>query len=138
MDSYLDGGLKVERLDCQPRGGRFRAEDERGAVAWLARGEAYEYLHAIEFRDAGVRRGFHAHREHAETLYVVSGRLQLVARHSGGGDPVRVELTAGDSATFGPDVAHGLIALEPAFAVSLGAGADPIHGGYPVPDLDAA
>jgi len=138
MPSYLDGGLRVERLDREPRDGRFRAEDERGAVAWLARGEPYAYLHAVEFRDAGVRRGFHAHREHAETLYVVSGRLQLVARRSCGGDCVRVELAAGDAATFAPDVAHGLIALEPALAVSLGAGADPIEGGYPVPDLDAA
>ena len=136
MREFLDGGLRVERLGRDAVEGRFRAEDERGAVAWLARGTAYEYLHAIEFRAAGVRRGFHAHREHTESLYVIAGRLSLVAGRAEGGERVTVELAAGDVATFAPDVAHGLVALEPSFAVSLGRGADPIDGGYPVPDLE--
>jgi dTDP-4-dehydrorhamnose 3,5-epimerase-like enzyme len=134
--SFLDGGLTVETLTREPSGGRFRAEDERGAVAWLARGRPYDYLHAIEFRTAGVRRGFHAHRGHTESLFVFSGRLTLIAQRPDGGERVTMEVGPGDLATFAPGVAHGFVSLEPAFALALGTGEDPIDGGYPVPDLE--
>ncbi|MDB4950804.1 MAG: hypothetical protein JWM27_3453 [Gemmatimonadetes bacterium] len=137
MTVEFGGGMVIERLGREASGGRFRVEDERGAVAWLARGRAYEHLHAIEFRAAGVRRGFHAHPATTETLYVMAGRLMLFARGSEDGGTVSAELSAGDVATFAPGVAHGFVALEPAFAVALGTGADPLAEGgtVPAPDL---
>lgn len=133
MRSYLDGGLTVEVLGGDAAAGLFRAADARGGVAWLARGEPFAYLHAVEFRAAGDRRGFHAHAAHRERLYVFSGALRLLAE--AGGETVDVVLEAGSLATFAPGVAHGLIAESPAFAVSFGSGADPIHDSTPRPDL---
>lgn len=134
--SWLGGALVVERLGATADAGRFHTADARGAVAFLARGGAYEHLHVVEFREAGVRRGFHLHRGHREELYLFLGRVELVARTAGGGETVRVELEAGDLATFAPGTAHGLVALEPAIAVAMGTGTDPIADTVPVPGLD--
>lgn len=133
MESYLDGAVTVEELGGDPSAGRFRAADARGAVAWLARGGSYQYLHVVEFAEAGVRRGFHVHADHAEHLYVFLGSLRLLARKDG--ERVDLELSAGHLAVLGPGVAHGLIAREPAVAVILGHGSDPVHDVQPVPDL---
>jgi mannose-6-phosphate isomerase-like protein (cupin superfamily) len=135
--TYLDGGVTVETLTREASDGRFRAEDERGAVAWLARGREFAYLHAIEFRTAGVRRGFHAHRDHSESLFVFSGRLTLFAGRASGGERIRIDLGPGDLVTFAPDVGHGFISLEPCFALAIGTGSDPIDGAYPVADLES-
>jgi uncharacterized RmlC-like cupin family protein len=132
--SYLDGGLTVEVLERDAAVGLFRAEDARGGVAWLARGEPYAYLHAVEFRAAGDRRGFHLHAGHRERLYVFSGALRLLARR--GEETVDVDLDAGCLATFAPGVAHGLIAKSPAFAVAFGSGTDPVADSVPCPELD--
>jgi quercetin dioxygenase-like cupin family protein len=131
--SYLDGGLTVEVLGGDVAAGTFRAEDARGGVAWLARGEPFQYLHAISFSGPGVRRGFHSHPGHRERLYVFSGRLRLTAGQ--GGETVDVMLDAGTLATFAPGVAHGLIAESAAFAVSFGNGTDPIADTVSEPDL---
>ncbi|HLM68756.1 MAG TPA: cupin domain-containing protein [Longimicrobium sp.] len=131
--SYLDGVLTVEALGADSAAGLFRAEDARGGVAWLARGEPFQYLHAVEFNAPGVRRGFHAHGGHRERLYVFSGTLRLLAAHAG--VTVDVTLRAGDLATFSPGVEHGLIAESPAFAVSFGTGTDPITDSVPCPHL---
>lgn len=133
MCSYLDGGLTVEVLGGDGAHGLFRAEDARGGVAWLVRGQPFEYLHVVEFSRAGARRGFHVHRDHRERLYVFSGTLRLLAER--GGETVDLPLEAGSLATFAPGVAHGLIAQSPAFAVSFGSGADPIADATPCPDL---
>ena len=133
MRSYLDGALTVEALGGDTGAGPFRAGDARGGVAWLARGEPFAYLHAVEFAAAGVRRGFHAHLGHRERLYLVSGRLRLLASH--GGAAVDIMLQAGDLATFAPGVAHGLIAETPAFVVSFGSGTDPIEDSVACPEL---
>lgn len=133
MRSYLDGGLTVEVLGGDAAAGLFRAEDARGGVAWLARGEPLAYLHAVEFRAAGDRRGFHAHAGHRERLYVFSGSLRIVAER--GGETVTVDLPAGSLVTFAPGVAHGVTALSPAFAISFGSGTDPIADSQPRPDL---
>ena len=133
MRSYLDGGLTVEVLGGDAATGLFRGEDARGGVAWLARGEPYAYLHAVEFRAAGDRRGFHRHAGHRERLYVFSGTLRLFARR--GEETVEVDLVAGSLATFAPGVAHGLIAKSPALAVSFGNGTDPIADSIPCPEL---
>lgn len=131
--SYLDGTLTVETLGESTGAGPFRAEDARGAVAWLARGEPFAYLHAIEFNAPGVRRGFHAHPGHAERLYLFSGAVRLLAGHAG--SIVAITLQAGDLAVFAPGVAHGLIAETPAFAVAFGDGTDPIIDSISCPDL---
>jgi quercetin dioxygenase-like cupin family protein len=133
MESYLDGAVTVEELGGDSAAGIFRASDARGAIAWLARGGTYEYLHVAEFAEAGVRRGFHVHANHTEHLYVFLGSLRLLARKDG--QTVDLELSAGHLAVLGPGVAHGLIAREPAVAVILGHGSDPIHDVRPVPDL---
>jgi mannose-6-phosphate isomerase-like protein (cupin superfamily) len=131
--SYLDGGLTVETLAADAAAGRFRAQDARGDVAWLARGEPFGYLHAISFSGAGVRRGFHLHAGHRERLYVVSGTLRLLA--SWNGERIEVALEPGSLATFAPGVAHGLVAQSAALAVSFGDGSDPIADTVPCPDL---
>jgi dTDP-4-dehydrorhamnose 3,5-epimerase-like enzyme len=135
MTTYLDGAVTVERLGREPVDGRFRSADERGAVAWLARCRRYDFVHVIEFARAGVRRGFHAHAGHTESLYVFSGRLRMLARGAGGGETLAMELEAGDLATLGPGVAHGFEALEPAIAIALGTGEDPVGTTVAVPDL---
>jgi quercetin dioxygenase-like cupin family protein len=131
--SYLEGGLTVEALGADPAAGRFRGQDARGDVAWLARGEGFDSLHAISFSGPGVRRGFHLHAGHRERLYVVSGTLRL--RASFGGETVEMMLEAGTLATFAPGVAHGLIAESAALAVSFGDGTDPIADTVPCPEL---
>ena len=131
--SYLEGALVVESLGARSGAGPFRAEDERGRVAWLARGEPYEYLHAIEFAAPGVRRGFHAHTGHSERLYLFSGTVRLLAGHAGA--TADIMLAAGDLATFAPGVAHGLISETAAFAVAFGSGTDPIENSVPCPEL---
>jgi quercetin dioxygenase-like cupin family protein len=133
--SYLDGGLTVEALGPDAAAGRFRARDARGDVAWLARGEPFDSLHAISFSGPGVRRGFHLHAGHRERLYVVSGTLRLLA--SWKGETVEVALEPGSLATFAPGVAHGLIAESAALAVSFGDGTDPIADTTPCPELGA-
>jgi quercetin dioxygenase-like cupin family protein len=133
MESYLDGALTVEELGGDSAAGLFRAADARGSIAWLARGGTYQYLHAAEFAEAGVRRGFHVHANHTEHLYVFLGSLRLLARKDD--ETVDLVLTAGHLAVLGPGVAHGLIAREPAVAVILGHGSDPVHDVQPVPDL---
>ena len=135
MRSYLDGAVTVEVLGGDVAAGLFRAADARGGVAWLARGEPFEYLHVVEFSHAGARRGFHAHQGHRERLYVFSGTLRLLAER--GGETVDVTLGAGSLATFAPGVAHGLIAESPSIAVSFGGGTDPISDSTPRPDLSA-
>jgi quercetin dioxygenase-like cupin family protein len=131
--SYLGGALVVEALGGNTGAGLFRAQDERGRVAWLARGEPFAYLHAIEFAAPGVRRGFHAHAGHRERLYLFSGTVRLLAGH--GGSTVDITLQAGDLATFAPGVAHGLVAQTPAFAVAFGDGTDPIDDCIACPEL---
>lgn len=133
MHSYLDGGLTVETLGGDATAGPFRTADARGGVAWLVRGEPFTYLHAVEFRARGDRRGFHEHAGNRERLYVFSGTLRLLAE--AGGETVALTLEAGSLATFAPGVAHGLIAESPALAVCFGSGTDPIHDTTPRPDL---
>lgn len=133
MQSYLDGAVTVEVLGGDAAAGLFRGGDARGGVAWLARGEPFAYLHVVEFRSPGDRRGFHVHAGHDERLYVFSGTLRLLAAH--GGERTEIALPAGSLAILAPGVAHGLIAETPAVAVSFGSGTDPIHDTTPVPDL---
>lgn len=133
MRTYLDGGLTVQQLGGNAAMGLFRAEDARGGVAWLARGEPFTFMHAVEFRAAGDRRGFHVHAGHEERLYVFSGTVRLVAGR--GDDRVEMSLAAGSLATIAPGVAHGLIAESPAFAIAFGSGTDPIADCVACPDL---
>lgn len=131
--SYLDGGVTVEALGGDSAAGLFRAGDGRGGVAWLTRGEPFEYLHVVEFRAPGDRRGFHVHEGHSERLYIFSGTLRLVAEHNG--DKVDLSLDAGSLVTFTPGVAHGFVAQSPAIAVSFGSGTDPMKDTTPRPEL---
>ena len=131
--SYLDGALTVESLDGGTGAGPFRAGDARGCVAWLARGEPFAYLHAVELNAPGVRRGFHAHPGHRERLYLFSGSVRLLAGR--GGARVDIMLQVGDLATIAPGVAHGLIAETPAFVVAFGNGTDPIADSVACPEL---
>ena len=133
MRSYLGGGLTVEVLGGDIAAGLFRGMDARGEVAWLARGEPFQYLHAISFTGPGMRRGFHHHGGHHERFYVFSGTIRLIAERDG--ETVDLSLPAGSLAIFAPGVAHGLIAESAAFAVSFGAGTDPIIDTTPRPDL---
>lgn len=133
MRSYLGGALTIETLGGDATAGPFRAGDARGAVAWLARGTEFGYLHAIEFAASGVRRGFHLHAGHQEHFYVFSGAIRLVARLAD--ETVDVTLQAGDLAVFCPGVAHGLVSESPAIAVAFGNGTDPVGDTVPVPDL---
>jgi quercetin dioxygenase-like cupin family protein len=133
VQSYLDGGLTVDVLGGDSAAGLFRAEDARGGVAWLARGEPFEFLHVVEFRTPGDRRGFHVHTGHREQLYVFSGTVRLLASRDG--ERVEIPLTAGSLVTVGPGVAHGLIAEGPAIVASFGSGTDPIRDTAPAPGL---
>jgi quercetin dioxygenase-like cupin family protein len=133
VGSYLDGGVTVEVLGGDSAAGLFRAGDVRGGVAWLTRGEPFQYLHVVEFRNAGDRRGFHVHHGHDERLYVFSGALRLIAEHNG--ETLDLRLDAGSLVTFVPGVAHGFIAESPAIAVSFGNGTDPMTDTTPRPDL---
>ncbi|WP_331054307.1 cupin domain-containing protein [Longimicrobium sp.] len=128
--SYLNGALTVQRLGGDDGESLFHAGDARGAVAWLARGTPFSFLHVVEFAAVGVRRGFHAHTGHTEHFYLFSGALTLIAAAEGG--RVQVELAAGDLAVFAPGTAHGLIAREPSVAVAMGNGSDPTRDVSPV------
>jgi quercetin dioxygenase-like cupin family protein len=131
--SYLDGGVTVEVLGGDSAAGLFRAGDARGGVAWLTRGEPFHYLHVVEFRAPGDRRGFHVHQGHDERLYVFSGTLRLIAEHKG--EKADLLLEAGSLVTFLPGVAHGFVAESPVIAVSFGSGTDPMTDTTPRPDL---
>ena len=133
MRSYLGGALTVEELGRDAGAGLFRAEDARGQVAWLTRGEPADYVHVVEFRASGDRRGFHFHTGFHERLYVVSGSLRLIASFQG--ERIELQLTAGSLVGFAPGVAHGFIAETPALTVAFGSGTDPIRDTTPVPDL---
>lgn len=133
MRSYLGGGVTVEVLGGDSAAGLFRASDQRGGVAWLSRGEPFPYLHVVEFRNPGDRRGFHLHAGHSERLYVFSGALRLIAEHVGERLDELVE--AGSLISFLPGVAHGFIAQAPTVAVSFGTGTDPMKDTTPRPDL---
>lgn len=133
MQSYLDGGVTVQVLGGDSAQGLFRAGDARGGVAWLARGEPFDYLHVVEFSHAGARRGFHVHQGHNERFYIFSGTLRLIAEHNG--ERLDLPLDAGSLVAFTPGVAHGFVAEAPAFAVSFGTGTDPMLDTTPRPDL---
>lgn len=133
MQSYLDGAVTVEVLGGDSAAGLFRAEDARGGVAWLARGEPYTYLHVVAFRAPGDRRGFHVHAGHRERLYVFSGTVRLLASIEG--ERIDIPLAAGSLAILAPGVAHGLIAETAAILASFGSGTDPIHDTAPAPQL---
>jgi quercetin dioxygenase-like cupin family protein len=133
VQSYLDGGVTVEVLGGDSAAGLFRAGDARGGVAWLTRGQSFDYLHVVEFSHVGARRGFHVHHGHNERLYVFSGTLRLIAEHHG--ERLDLSLPAGSLVSFAPGVAHGFIAESPAFAVSFGTGTDPMVDTTPRPDL---
>ncbi|WP_420130634.1 cupin domain-containing protein [Longimicrobium sp.] len=133
MRSYLDGGVKVEVLGGDSAAGLFRAGDARGGVAWLTRGEPFHYLHVVEFRNPGDRRGFHVHQGHDERLYIFSGSLRLIAEHNG--ETIDVVLDAGALITFVPGVTHGFIAESATIAVSFGSGTDPMVDTTPRPEL---
>lgn len=133
MRSYLDGAVTVRVLGGDAAAGLFRGGDARGGVAWLTRGEPFAYLHVVEFRSPGDRRGFHVHAGHDERFYVFSGTVRLLAAM--GGERAEIVLSEGSLAALAPGVAHGFIAEAPAIAVSFGSGTDPIHDTTPVPDL---
>lgn len=133
MRSYLDGWVTVEVLGGDSAAGLFRASDQRGGVAWLSRGEPFPYLHVVEFRGPGDRRGFHVHEGHNERLYVFSGTLRLIAEHDG--ERIDELLEAGSLVSFAPGVAHGFIADAPTIAISFGTGTDPMKDTTPRPDL---
>jgi quercetin dioxygenase-like cupin family protein len=133
VESYLEGAVTVEVLGGDAAAGLFRGGDARGGVAWLARGEPFAYLHAVEFRSPGDRRGFHVHVGHTERVYVFSGTLRLVA--AAGGERTEIVLGAGSLATLEPGVAHGFVAESPCLAVLFGSGTDPIHDFTPAPGL---
>ena len=133
MQSYLDGGVTVEVLGGDSAAGLFRAGDARGGVAWLTRGDSFDYLHVVEFSHVGARRGFHVHQGHHERLYVFSGTLRLLAERDG--ERLDLSLPAGSLVSFTPGVAHGFIAESPAIAVSFGTGTDPMIDTTPQPDL---
>ncbi|HEX6912594.1 MAG TPA: cupin domain-containing protein [Longimicrobium sp.] len=133
MQSYLDGAVTVQVPGGDAGAGLFRAADARGGVAWLARGEPFAYLHVVEFRSPGDRRGFHVHAGHDERFFVFSGTVRLLV--SKGGVRTEIVLSAGSLAALAPGVAHGFVAETPAIAVSFGAGTDPIHDTAPAPDL---
>ncbi|HEX5727175.1 MAG TPA: hypothetical protein VFX98_16980 [Longimicrobiaceae bacterium] len=131
---YLDGWVRVERLGRERVDGRFRGGDLRGEVAWVASGHPYEYLHVIAFAAAGVRRGFHRHTAHRETLYLFQGALRFLARRPGH-PRLELELEAGDLVTLAPGVAHGFVARTPSLAVAMGTGSDPVEDCVAVPEL---
>jgi quercetin dioxygenase-like cupin family protein len=131
---YLDGWVRVERLGRERVDGRFRGGDLRGEVAWLASGHAYEHLHVVEFAAAGVRRGFHRHVAHRETLYVFTGALRCLASRPGRARLERL-LEAGDLVTMAPGLAHGFVAREPSIAVAMGTGSDPVEDCVAAPEL---
>ncbi len=133
MQSYLDGAVRVEVLGGDAAAGLFRGGDARGGVAWLSRGESFAFLHVVEFRAAGDRRGFHVHGGHDERFYVFSGAVRLLA--AVGGERAEIVLSQGSLASVAPGVAHGFIAETPALAVSFGSGTDPMLDSAPAPAL---
>ena len=133
MQSYLDGAVTVEVLGGDAAAGLFRGGDARGGVAWLTRGEPFAYLHVVEFRSPGDRRGFHVHAGHDERFYVFSGAVRLLV--AVGSERTEIVLSEGSLAAVAPGVAHGFIAETPAIAISFGSGTDPMHDSAPAPGL---
>ena len=137
MTSHLDGAVTIESVGTSSVDGLFRASDARGEVAWPSVGEPSEYIHIIEFAEAGVRRGFHSHPGHRERLYVFRGALRVLVRAAGGGDVVELRVSAGELIRMGSGVAHGFVALEPTLAVAMGVGANPLGNTVAAPELEA-
>jgi dTDP-4-dehydrorhamnose 3,5-epimerase-like enzyme len=137
MTSHLDGAVTIESVGTSSADGLFRASDARGEVAWPAVGERSDYLHVIEFAEAGVRRGFHAHPGHRERLYVFRGALRVLVHAAEGGDTVELRVAAGELIRMEPGVAHGFVALEPTLAVAMGTGSNPLEDTVPTPELGA-
>lgn len=136
MREYLEGRVRVVSLGREAVEGRFRARDARGEVAWPVVGESFDYMHVVEFAHEGARRAFHVHREHEEHIYVVSGVLRVLAGYPGA-EPVALDLSGGDLVYLAAGVAHGLVAREPALAVSYGRGSNPLEDTERVSELDS-
>ena len=80
--------------------------------------EGIRYIACIELREGTVR-GNHWHQVKEEQIYVVSGKLLLVAQEGESGQQISVELQPGDLAFIAPGVAHALKTLVAGQAIEF-------------------
>jgi uncharacterized RmlC-like cupin family protein len=99
--------------------GPKRLDLPQGELANLYDGqEGIRYIAYIEMREGAVR-GNHWHQVKEEQIYVLSGKLLLVAQEGEFEERVSVELLPGDLAFLAPGVAHALKTLEPGQAIEF-------------------
>ncbi len=81
--------------------------------------EPIRYMAVIELR-TGCVRGNHYHKVKRERIYVLHGKLSVVAEDVPTGARVSVPLQSGDLLLIQPGVAHALQTVEPGQAIEFG------------------
>lgn len=135
--SYLGGRVKIESLGKdQDATGRFRNGDQRGEVAMVVSNSNIEFVELAEFVDKDIKRGYHYHKSYKETLYLISGQLKLAATDVKNKDSILINISAGDSMTILPGIAHAYLSLEKSLVLSMGSNANPFSDRHIYTDFD--
>lgn len=134
--SFLQGKVILEKLPREAsEDGRFFGGDERGDVAMFFSGKNVEYVEYAEFKNKGVKRGFHYHNNFTEYACVLYGEIRFVGKVVGSDDEIEVLLSEGDILTIKPGVAHGFLALEKSGIIYAGNGQSPFKDRKPFTEL---
>jgi hypothetical protein len=80
--------------------------------------QGVRYLASLELK-LGAIRANHLHRVKLEHVYVITGRLLVVATSGAKVEPVSIELNTGELITIEPGIAHGFKTLEAGYAIEF-------------------
>lgn len=124
--TYLNNKVHLETLPKEADGkGRFITSDERGIVSLFISNDPVEFVEYAEFKNKGVKRGFHYHKNYTEYIYVSSGKLLFVGKAVKSGESVELIAETGDLLTIAPNIAHGLLSLKASSIIAAGKGENP-------------
>lgn len=93
----------------------FKFGDERGTLVQLVR-DGYKQVNVITSKK-GCKRGGHYHKLNHEVFYVVSGAIELIARHDGKEESYR--FGGGDMFDIPPLVAHDFVFQDDTILIGL-------------------
>lgn len=83
--------------------------------------EGIRYIAALELKTKGLR-GNHFHESKVEHVYMVRGRMRVIARDLDSDEEVEMELETGDLAVIQPRIAHAFRVLEEGAAIEFAPG----------------
>ncbi len=126
IKSYLNGAITVESR-IVPAEERTWTPDDRGEVTVVLKDKNVNFIEYAEFSREGVKRGHHYHTDYVEYLYVLSGRIKVIAHVFSTGEEITFEVEKCDMLTIQPNVAHGFISLSRAEVLTSGYGANPFE-----------